>query len=134
MENRIRRILRSRGLKVTGTRREVLKYLLESREHPSAVMIREHLEKKDMDIPLSTLYNILDVFVEKGIIIKVTEDENDMARYDARCDFHIHVYDSRNNTVSDIDDDEMSIKVRKLIEEIKKNADLPEGAKVLIEA
>ena len=134
MKNRARQILSQHGLKVTGTRMKVLEYLLASRAHPSVEIIMEYLESKNMGISVSTLYNILDVFVEKGIIIKLREDESGMARYDARTDFHIHVFDGSDNSVVDLEDGKMTEKVRKLLEEIKREAGLDENARLVIEA
>ena len=103
----ITEILHESGLKVTNTRVAVLEYMIKSKSHPSVDMIREYLDERNIHVPVSTLYNILDTFVEKGIICKVMEDENGMMRYDARLDAHMHVYDGRDNTIRDIEENDL---------------------------
>ena len=134
MKDKIREILASNGLKVTRSRTSVLEYLLESKAHPSAEMIREHLEKNGESIPMSPVYNILEVFLEKGIIIKVMDDAAGTARYDARVDFHIHIYDCENNSVTDFEDENISNRMKELVEEIRRSGKVPGGARVIIEA
>ena len=129
----ITEILHESGLKVTKTRVAVLEYMIKSKSHPSVDMIREYLDERNIHVPVSTLYNILDTFVEKGIICKVMEDENGMMRYDARLEAHMHVYDGRDNTIRDIEENDLTEKIIALMQELKKKEGISDDSRLIME-
>jgi len=115
----VKEIIRSHGLKATPNRISVLEYLYSSKEHPSAEMIKDHLNSLGNKFSLATIYNILEAFLEKGVIIKVREDENSMMRFDANTDFHVHIYNKKTNEIIDYEDVIITRALEKKLKKIK---------------
>ena len=95
--------IRQAGLKVTPQRINVLNILMES-NHPSAEEIMGIIKKKYSSISTGTIYHILDVFVEHGILRKVP-NEGESMRYDAILDNHHHLIDIDTGAIHDLFDE-----------------------------
>lgn len=107
-------------MKVTPQRVLVYEALLESREHPTAENICDVVRKTNPNIAIGTIYNILDTFVDKGLINRVKTDREIM-RYDAITENHHHLYDLDSEKISDLYDLELST----LIEDYLKRKNIP---------
>ncbi len=129
----VKEIIRNHGLKATPNRIAVLEYLMSSKEHPSAEMVKEYLNSLGNKFSLATVYNILDAFVENGVIIRVRDDENNMMRFDANTKFHIHVYNIKTNEIMDYFDEERCNSIEKNLKEIKTINDFDEHQKIVVE-
>jgi Fur family peroxide stress response transcriptional regulator len=106
------KILTDNDLKVTPQRTAVLEVIYNLSNHPSADTIIDYLRLNFPHIPLSTVYKILDVFVEKGIVTKVKTGD-DVMRYDFVKDKHHHLYCTESDRIEDYFDE----KLDKLIED-----------------
>ncbi len=106
--------LKERGLKVTPQRLAVLESLVENNTHPNAESIIKKIRRKHPSISVGTIYNILDVFVEKGIIAKLQTEDNIM-RYDPLVKEHHHIYMKDNGDIIDYFDDELTELVKKYL-------------------
>ncbi|NLV18117.1 MAG: transcriptional repressor [Bacteroidetes bacterium] len=100
------KILSDNNLKITPQRTAVLEVLMGLDNHPSAENIAEYLRMNFPHIPLATVYKILDVFVDKGIIKKVQTDNNQM-RYDFVTENHHHLYCPEKELIEDYYDKEL---------------------------
>ena len=80
-------MIRGAGLKATPQRISVLKVLSEMSSHPSADMLMEALENQGYVMSVGTIYNILETFSEKGLILKL-KDNQEVMRFDAKTEFH----------------------------------------------
>ena len=107
--------IRNAGLKVTPQRINVLEILL-SGSHPTAETVIEKIREKYSSVSASTIYHILDIFVEKGIINKVYTHGGVM-RYDAILDNHHHLHDSETDKIEDYFDDKLDELIRKYFDE-----------------
>lgn len=107
--------IRQAGLKVTPQRLNVLNILMES-DHPTAEEITGIIRQKYASISTGTIYHILDVFVENGIIRKVP-NEGESMRYDAILEHHHHLLDSESGAIRDLFDDDFSKLVNQYFEE-----------------
>lgn len=101
------RILVEKGLKVTPQRIAVLDIILNLNNHPAAENIEEYLRISYPHIPIGTVYKILEVFVNNGIITRVKTD-NDIIRYDAILEKHHHLYCSQSEQIEDFYDDNLN--------------------------
>jgi Fur family transcriptional regulator, peroxide stress response regulator len=101
------RILVEKGLKVTPQRIAVLDIILNLSNHPTAENIEEYLRISYPHVPIGTVYKILEVFIEKGIITRVKTD-NDIIRYDAILEKHHHLYCSQSEQIEDFYDDNLN--------------------------
>ncbi len=95
------------GLKMTVQRMAILDYLEKSIEHPSAEMVYDFIRQKYPTVTLSTVYNTLEKFVEKGIISKVFTMQG-KARYDARQEKHHHLFEKKTGKIVDIFDEDLN--------------------------
>ncbi len=116
MQDDIKKILTSRGLKATLQRIIILDYLLHTDSHPTVEMIYKELQKRYPTITLSTVYNTVEVLSEKGIINKIYTPTG-TTRYDGKTEKHFHIYDEKKDEVIDLYDE----KLYKLIQDYLKN-------------
>ncbi len=110
------------GLKLTMQRFAILKYLMDSKAHPSAEMIFNDLKQQYPTITLSTVYNTLDVFEEKGLIKRVPTFTG-TARYDADLSPHVHMILSDKGEILDIYDKDVISSIRQHLKR-KHNLDI----------
>lgn len=103
----IRNILIRKGLKVTPQRLAVLDAITGLKTHPTAEQTIDFVRKNYPNVAVGTVYNILETFVEKGIIRKVTT-ERDVMRYDAIMESHHHLYCAESDRIEDYFDEELS--------------------------
>lgn len=98
--------LKEKGLKVTPQRVAVLDALIGLDSHPAAEEIASCVRINHPHIATGTVYNILDVLVENGIIKRITS-EKDVMRFDAMREKHHHLYSSDSDRIDDYYDDEL---------------------------
>lgn len=77
-------------LKKTKSRVKILSILEDADIPISAMDIYSQLEKSEEPIWLSTVYRVLEIFVEKGMIIKNTVLNNEMVLYEINHFDHKH--------------------------------------------
>jgi len=100
--------LKDKGLKVTPQRIAVLEALILLNNHPAADEIAASVRKNHPHIATGTVYNILDIMVDRGIISKVKSDR-DIMRYDAMLDSHHHLYCIESDRIGDYFDEELNL-------------------------
>ena len=83
-------IIWPKGLKRTKTRESVLSVLEGSHSPLSAIEIFSEIENKGESIWLSTVYRVLDAFVEKGLVAKTAVLDNEIILYDLNRSGHKH--------------------------------------------
>lgn len=76
-------------IKPSVQRIAIMQYLMEHYTHPTADVIFNALYPKMPTLSKATVYNTLNVFVEKGAVQLITIDEKN-ARYDANITPHLH--------------------------------------------
>ena len=104
---KIQDILKKQGLKITPQRYAVLDALLSLGNHPSTDNIMELIKKKHPNIAVGTVYRILEIFVESGIVKRV-KTEKDIMRYDAVFEKHHHLYCTKSDRIEDYYDEELN--------------------------
>jgi len=108
---KIRDRIAESGLKVTPQRIAVFEALMNIKDHPSAEIIKNYLSETYPSVSLSTIYNILETFVDKGLIKKI-KTENDIKRYDPVLNKHHHLYCQKSDTILDYYDKELDNLIR----------------------
>ncbi|MBN1990673.1 MAG: transcriptional repressor [Bacteroidales bacterium] len=99
-------VLSAKGLKVTPQRLAVLGALVALPNHPTADSIKAYVNEQFPSLALGTVYNILDVFFEKGIVTKVKTDR-DFVRYDIEVNGHHHLYCDECDYIENYFDEEL---------------------------
>lgn len=98
--------LSQNGLKVTPQRIAVMQALDKFRHHPTADEIFRDVSRQIPGLSATTVYNVLDAFVGRGLISRIATDA-DVMRYDAICDHHHHMYEAGTDRVEDYFDPEL---------------------------
>lgn len=89
MENLIQK-LRGHGIAVTPQRLAILATLQDRRDHPAAEKIYHEVRRQLPAISFNTVYKTLEVFSQKGLVIKVNP-LHEVARYDGDTGPHTHL-------------------------------------------
>ena len=95
-------LLKEKSIKITPQRLEILKYLDNNRNHPTADQIYINLKGKNPSLSKTTVYNSLEILNKNNIIqaISITGSEN---RYDYKNDMHHHFICKKCRSIIDID-------------------------------
>lgn len=97
MEQDLKELLQSHGLKATPQRLIVLEYLIKHQTHPTAEQIHEDLE----NISLATVYNTLDKLVDSELVIAINDGSK--RRYDYYGEPHYHVVNKTTGEIMNVD-------------------------------
>jgi Fur family transcriptional regulator, peroxide stress response regulator len=108
------------GLKVTPQRLIILEAVLELNNHPTAEKIISYIKESHPNVAIGTIYKTLELFVNKGIIKKITT-EKDVMRYDGIVEKHHHLYSMEDEEIIDYHDMHLS----NLIEDYFRNKKIP---------
>jgi Fur family peroxide stress response transcriptional regulator len=98
--------LRDARMKVTPQRQAILEAVHLLDNHPTAEQIIDYIRRKHPGIATGTVYNVLDVMVEKELIKRVKTDKDAM-RYDAVLKNHHHIYCTETDRIEDYFDEEL---------------------------
>lgn len=83
--------LKQAGLRLTPQRLAICRFLAESREHPTAAMIYEHLQPQYPSLSPMTVYNTLKTLVALGEVNALGDCGDDQVHYDADTSPHINL-------------------------------------------
>lgn len=98
--------LKDAGMKVTPQRHAILEAVFTLGNHPTADNIIDYIRKTHPGIATGTVYNVLDVLVENGLVQRVKTDKDAM-RYDAIMKKHHHIYCAETERIEDYFDAEL---------------------------
>lgn len=101
MEN-ITSIFREKKLKLTPQRLAVYKYLMSTKDHPSAEIIYKALQTDYPTMSLATVYKALKTLVEVNLVQEINVGEGNF-RYDANSHEHAHIQCINCSKVSDLE-------------------------------
>lgn len=105
MENyiQVHQYLQKFDIKPSVQRTAVMNYLMQYKTHPTIDEIYNALTTSMPTLSKTTIYNTLDLFVEKGAVLQLRIDEKN-ARYDADVKDHAHFFCTSCGKVYDIFD------------------------------
>ncbi|WP_436515494.1 Fur family transcriptional regulator [Ekhidna sp. To15] len=104
--NQVKNQLSEVGLKATHPRIVVLRELIVSNNHPTAEHIYESIKADNPSISLGSVYRILDVLVESGLI-QLVSTRLSSKRYDGNMSPHGHLYCLKSHKIQDFYDEEL---------------------------
>jgi Fur family peroxide stress response transcriptional regulator len=110
--------LKEKGLKVTPQRMAIYSAVMNLRNHPTAENIVEVVKADYPSISVGTVYKVLNVLVENGLLKKV-ESERDVMRYDAVLEHHHHLYCIDTERIEDYEDKQLDALVKEYFEKKK---------------
>jgi Fur family peroxide stress response transcriptional regulator len=110
VEERIRgleRVCRSRGLPLTIQRRVVFEAIVKRNDHPTADQILEQIKDRVPDISRTTIYRILDTFVQLGLITKICHPSA-VARFEPKLHQHHHLICMHCEQIIDLENERLN--------------------------
>jgi len=119
-------LFKKRGIRVTPQRLAVFEALINNQNHPSAEEIYEIVKKTYENISKSTVYQILHLLEELGIITQIEIDG--VQRYEHQLEFHIHAICPKCNEIEDLSSNKIKefwdltmeeLKIKPINQEIK---------------
>ncbi|MBR5844293.1 MAG: transcriptional repressor [Bacteroidaceae bacterium] len=102
LKNMVKERLELHGIKPSMQRMAVMEYLMTHRTHPTAEMIFADLYPHMPTLSKATVYNTLNLLVERGVVRLITIEEKN-ARFDACMDPHIHFRCRDCGAILDVD-------------------------------
>ena len=101
-------MLRSRDINPTHQRIEIAYALFGQGTHLSADQIMARVNDRHSETSKATVYNTLNLFLEKGLIREVIVDPSKVF-YDPNTEPHYHLYDADTGELTDIDASRVTI-------------------------
>jgi Fur family iron response transcriptional regulator len=93
--------LRAHGINPTHQRIEIAFALFSRHEHLSADQIMTIVNERHSETSKATVYNTLNLFVEKGLVREVIVDPSRVF-YDPNTEAHYHIYDVVSGRLTDV--------------------------------
>lgn len=94
-------------IKVTPQRLTIFDAIVKLNNHPTAEIIYEYIKKSNPNISFATVYKVLNVLINEGLVLRVTTDKDKM-RYEAKDISHHHIYCTDTEQIIDYIDSEIS--------------------------
>jgi Fur family transcriptional regulator, iron response regulator len=94
-------VLRDHGIQPSAQRVAVANYVLNTCDHPSAEKVAAEVRKSFPMISRATVYNTLNLMVEKGLLREFVLDDGKTV-FDANVSSHHHFVDERSGRIYDI--------------------------------
>jgi len=95
--------LRKKGYKATPQRIAICRFVLNSRDHPSAQRIYEEVRKIHPTVSLATVYKTLQILTEHRLIQELDFPKG-QARFDSYVEPHVNLVCLRCGKIQDLDD------------------------------
>ena len=113
----IKERIQETGLKATPQRIAIYKEM-QKLGHACADVVSENLKDSFPSLTVATIYNVLDSFVEVGLLVKRFSSNNKMY-FDVNTYDHIHIYDEQLNTYKDYNDPVLVKMVTDYLKDVK---------------
>ncbi len=101
-------VLQNHGIQPSAQRVAVADYVLQTVEHPSADLVWNRVKARVPYISRATVYNTLNLFVEKGLLRALTLAEDSVV-FDPNVERHHHLVDEESGTIHDIPWDKVQV-------------------------
>jgi Fe2+ or Zn2+ uptake regulation protein len=93
--------LRDHGIQPSAHRVAVAEYVLFTHEHPSADLVWSRVRERFPWISRATVYNSLNLFVERGLLQRLTIAEDSVV-FDPITELHHHFIDEKTGAIHDV--------------------------------
>ena len=108
MQSDIVNVLEERGIQPSAHRVAVARYVLSTDEHPSADQVLARVGAIFPYISRATVYNTLNLFVEKGLLQELYLAEGKVV-FDPKLDKHHHFIDDETGVIQDVPWDQVQV-------------------------
>ena len=93
--------LKAKGIRLTESRKAIIRYLMMSDQHPSADVIYYDLLPDNPGMSLATVYNNLKVLVEEGIVSEIKVNNDNTTYYDFMGHDHLNIVCEKCGQITD---------------------------------
>ncbi len=93
--------LRDQGINPSAQRVAIAQYVLNTNTHPSAEQVWARVRQKFPMVSRATVYNTLNLFVEKGFLRQYVLTEGKVV-FDSNVDAHHHFIDQSTSVIYDV--------------------------------
>lgn len=93
--------LRRHGIQPTSQRLAVAQFVLETKSHPTADQVWERVRRRSPTLSRATVYNTLNLFVEKGLLRAQVVREGAVV-FDPHVARHHHLIDVETGDIHDV--------------------------------
>ncbi len=100
-------LLKSNGITPTKQRLEIADLIFVKNQHFNASDLIDKVKNAGLPISQATIYNTLCLFEQKGLL-KTINLNNDFKFFDTNLEPHHHMYNTSNNTLTDISNEKIS--------------------------
>lgn len=100
--------LEKHGIRPSAQRVAVARYALETHDHPTADEVFERVKRTFPEISRATIYNTLNLFVDKGLLARHTLAEGSVV-FDCVVEPHHHLVDEETGRIHDIPWDALTV-------------------------
>jgi Fe2+ or Zn2+ uptake regulation protein len=94
--------LEEHGIQPSAQRVAVAEFILGTSEHPSADQVWSRVSARFPMISRATVYNTLNLFVEKGLLRELVLEEGNVV-FDPKLDAHHHFIDDDSGRIHDVE-------------------------------
>jgi len=94
-------VLQDHGINPSAQRVAVAQYVLHTDEHPTADEVWTRVKKRFPQVSRATIYNTVNLFVEKGLLRQVVLTEGRVV-FDPKTDDHHHFIDEESGKIHDV--------------------------------
>jgi len=101
--NELKKLLQDAGVQASAPRLAVADYVLSTSDHPTAEEVKQRVEERTPTVATATIYNTLNLFVEKGLLKLLQDPVTHKYRYDCNVTPHFHFYDEESQQLMDLD-------------------------------
>ena len=98
----VRESLTTHGIRPSAHRLAVAEYVLTTHDHPSADRVWREVSSRFPAISRATVYNTLNLFVEKGILRALHLDPESVV-FDPKLETHHHFVDEKTGAIHDVE-------------------------------
>lgn len=103
----IRQHLAGAGINVTSQRLAIAEMLFSRHQHLTADEVYEKMRRSSSQVSRATVYNTLNLFVEKGLLREIFVDST-RTFYDSNVSAHYHFYHLDTGTLIDMNDPDVT--------------------------
>jgi Fe2+ or Zn2+ uptake regulation protein len=100
--------LRTHGIQPSAQRVAVASYVLTTADHPSAEVVFRRVKEGFPWISRATVYNTLNLFVDKGLLQRLTIAEDSVV-FDPILETHHHFIDESTGAIHDVPWDQVQV-------------------------
>jgi Fur family iron response transcriptional regulator len=108
-QSEIEALLQRAGIAPTAQRLAICRYVFNEADHPTAEDVKGWMDANFPKVSLATVYNTLNLLVEKGVLQEFRLPSLERTVYDCNTSRHSHFVDMDTGEIIDLDDSKLEL-------------------------